>query len=240
MISKSADGHDVPRLVVESQDGTSSHPAKKQSASKRIRFQPTVKVQPIDCTMTVDEYSRSFYTKAELNLFSHEARLAKAIYNEVPHLTCCVHASKDRGCMAGQEAVIAGLRGLELHLCPIRNQNRVLVQKAIAKYQRSVNADQDMNSEEKVKSLASACAKLSQWSKLVALNFGSYDSLQARANDYMIPVSDPVDFGQSRPVAAKRRPRRVTESDDDSQPGDKRRRTSSSLEPQPCKRRDRC
>lgn len=144
--------------------------------------------------------------------------------------------------MAGQEAVIAGLRGLELHLCPIRNQNRVLVQKAITKYQRSVNADQDMNSEEKVKSLASACAKLSKWSQLVAVNMARHDSLQARANDYMIPVIDPVDFGLSTPVAATRRPRRLTESDDDSQPGDKRRRTSSPIEqmPQPCKRRDCC
>jgi hypothetical protein len=112
-------------------------------------------------------------------------------------------------------------------LCPVRVRNKVIAQKAVLKYQRHFNTDHSLTSEEKVQSLASVSAKLSHWSKLVALETARLDSIRAFDVDYLIPISEPVVISQF-PVVSLKRVRRVTCEDDeavDSQPQSKRRRS---------------
>eukprot|EP00579_Thalassiosira_antarctica_P009072 CAMPEP_0201902436 /NCGR_PEP_ID=MMETSP0902-20130614/54954_1 /ASSEMBLY_ACC=CAM_ASM_000551 /TAXON_ID=420261 /ORGANISM="Thalassiosira antarctica, Strain CCMP982" /LENGTH=342 /DNA_ID=CAMNT_0048436437 /DNA_START=187 /DNA_END=1216 /DNA_ORIENTATION=- len=139
----------------------------KQSR-KRLRFQPTVKVQPIDCRMTKEEKSRSYYSKNELEAFSLEVKAIHALSKNLPDASsaCGAHATS-RDCMIGLEADPA-LRGLERYLCPTRVRNKVLAQKALFKYHKQLNANPNQTSEEKLQSLAAASAKLSQWSNSAA------------------------------------------------------------------------
>eukprot|EP00579_Thalassiosira_antarctica_P018960 CAMPEP_0201952752 /NCGR_PEP_ID=MMETSP0904-20121228/1395_1 /ASSEMBLY_ACC=CAM_ASM_000553 /TAXON_ID=420261 /ORGANISM="Thalassiosira antarctica, Strain CCMP982" /LENGTH=219 /DNA_ID=CAMNT_0048496517 /DNA_START=188 /DNA_END=845 /DNA_ORIENTATION=+ len=165
----------------------------KQSR-KRLRFQPTVKVQPIDCRMTKEEKSRSYYSKNELEAFSLEVKAIHALSKNLPDASsaCGAHATS-RDCMIGLEADPA-LRGLERYLCPTRVRNKVLAQKALFKYHKQLNANPNQTSEEKLQSLAAASAKLSQWSTMVAMETARLDSLRAYEGDYLISINDPVDI----------------------------------------------
>ena len=185
----------------------------KQSREK-LRFQPTVRVKPIDCRMTKDEKSRSFYSKNELKAFSLEVKAVHTLSKILPDAssTCGTH-STPRDCMIGLEADPA-LRGLERYLCPTRVRNKALAQKALFKYHKQLNVNPNKTSEEKLQSLAAASAKVSQWSKMVAKETARLDSLRAYEGEYLISTNDPVDIS-SFPATTKRR--RVT-SDQDSQP----------------------
>jgi len=187
----------------------------KQSR-KRLRFQPTVTVQPIDCRMTEEEKSRSYYSKNELKAFSLEVKAILALSNNLPDAsstcTCGAHATS-RDCVIGLEADPA-LRGLERYVCPTRVRNKVLAQKSLLKYHKQLNVNPSKTSEEKLQSLAAASAKVSQWSKMVAKETARLDSLRAYEGEYLISTNDPVDIS-SFPATTKRR--RVT-SDQDSQP----------------------
>jgi len=192
----------------------------KQSR-KRLRFQPTVKVQPIDCRMTKEEKSRSYYSKNELEAFSLEVKAIHALSKKLPDASsacvCGVHATS-RDCMIGLEAD-PDLRGLDRYLCPTRVRNKVLSQKDLLRYHKQLNVNPNKTSEEKLQSLAAASAKLSQWSTMVAMETARLDSLRAYEGDYLISINDPVDIS---PFPATIKRRRVT-SDEDSQ--SKRRRS---------------
>eukprot|EP00580_Thalassiosira_gravida_P021266 CAMPEP_0201678494 /NCGR_PEP_ID=MMETSP0494-20130426/46380_1 /ASSEMBLY_ACC=CAM_ASM_000839 /TAXON_ID=420259 /ORGANISM="Thalassiosira gravida, Strain GMp14c1" /LENGTH=190 /DNA_ID=CAMNT_0048161687 /DNA_START=282 /DNA_END=851 /DNA_ORIENTATION=- len=165
----------------------------KQSR-KRLRFNPCVTVQPIDCRMTEEEKSKLYYSKNELNVSSHELKEKHNILSQEQ----LQHSSSNNSaqetaleCNIGLEAD-PSLRGLERYLCPIRAQNKMLARKAMRKYREKINSNPNMTEEMKILSLAAVNAKLSQWSKLVALETARLDSIRAYDKDYMIPISDPV------------------------------------------------
>eukprot|EP00579_Thalassiosira_antarctica_P010268 CAMPEP_0201913986 /NCGR_PEP_ID=MMETSP0903-20130614/4294_1 /ASSEMBLY_ACC=CAM_ASM_000552 /TAXON_ID=420261 /ORGANISM="Thalassiosira antarctica, Strain CCMP982" /LENGTH=206 /DNA_ID=CAMNT_0048449299 /DNA_START=128 /DNA_END=748 /DNA_ORIENTATION=+ len=190
----------------------------KQSREK-LRFQPTVRVKPIDCRMTKEEKSRSFYSRNELKAFSLEVKAIHTLSKILPDAssTCGTHATP-RDCMIGLEANPA-LRGLERYLCPTRVRNTALAQKALLTYHKQLNVNPNKTSEEKLQSLAAASAKMSQWSKLVAMETARLDSLSSYEGDYLISINEPVD---TSPFPATTKRRRVT-SDEDSQPVKRRR-----------------
>jgi len=202
-------------------------PTVKHSQSrKRLRFQPTVTVRPINCRMTKEEKSRSYYSKNELEAFSLEVKAIHALSKKLPDASsacvCGVHATS-RDCMIGLEAD-PDLRGLDRYLCPTRVRNKVLSQKDLLRYHKQLNVNPNKTSEEKLQSLAAASAKLSQWSKLVAMESTRLDMLKDYEGDCLISSNDPVYIS---PFLATTKRRRVT-SNEDSQPA-KRRRSQRSL-----------
>jgi hypothetical protein len=176
--------------------------------------------------LTPEEHSRAHYSKDEMAAFSLEVKAIHTLSKQLPGTlsACGVHAS-EQDCVVGLEADPA-LRGIEHYLCPVRVRNKIIAQKVLLKYQRHFNTDHSLTSEEKVQSLASVSAKLSHWSKLVALETSRLDSIRAFDVDYLIPISKPVVISQF-PVVATKQVRRVTREDEevDSQPPAKRRRT---------------
>ena len=198
----------------------------KKSSSRRIRFAPAVTVQPIDCTLTPEEHSRSHYSKDEMAAFSLEVKKAVSCTPSVQSACCVVHACEG-DCLVGLEADPA-LRGIGHYLCPTRVRNKYLVRKALLKYKRSLNAvhPSSKTREEKLRSLASTSAKLSHWSRMVAMETARLDSLRAYDIDYMIPIGEPVVVTQFPISITTKRVRRVTCEDEevDSQPPAKQRR----------------
>ncbi len=101
-----------------------------EQSRKRLRFQKTVRVKPIDCRMTNKERSRSYYSKHDFNMFALEARKVTTLLKEEvsnPH-------SDYRG-IIGLDADPA-LRSLELCRCPAKARNRNLLQRALHKYHK--------------------------------------------------------------------------------------------------------
>jgi len=188
-------------------------------SKKNLRFQPNVTVQPVDCTMTREEKSRSYYTKAELNTFSLEAEAIRTLSTDLSYqsFTCTQHALQE-DYLLGLEADPA-LRGLELYLCPIRVRNKGLVRKALLKCHRNLKVSPNKSAKEQLQTLASASVKFSQWSRQIALETARLDSLRAcEVDDYAVPVNEPIDIA---PFPATTRRRRVT-CDASSQPCKKR------------------
>ena len=107
--------------------------AKQPQSKKRVRFQSSITVQPIDCNITTEEKASSYYTKDELERFQLEV---KVVRNLSKMGSCEAHGSK-RDCAIGTDADPA-LRGLEVYLCPLRNRNKILAQKALVKYQKNL------------------------------------------------------------------------------------------------------
>jgi len=186
---------------------------KVKQSRKRLRFQPSVKVQPIDCSMTKEEKARSYYTKTEMKAFSSEVKTMMQSSS-----TCGAHASS-AACVVGLESD-PSLRGLEQYLCPIRVRNKVLVRKSVLKYHKILTARTDRTSEEKIQCMGSASAKLSQWSRHVAIETARLDSLRAFEGDYLIPINAPVDIS---PFMVPTKRRRVTCEEEDSQASKRRR-----------------
>ena len=202
-------------------------PTTMKKSCRRIRFAPTVAVQPIDCTLTPEEHSRAHYSKDEMAAFSLEVKAIHTPSKQLPDLSSCGVHESEQDCMVGLQAD-PDLRGIEHYVCPVRVRNRIIAQKVLLNYQRhfKFKADHSKTKEEKVQSLASVSAKLSNWSKLVALETARLDSIRAFDVDYLIPISEPVVISQF-PAVATKRARRVTCEDDevDSQPQSKRRRS---------------
>ena len=107
-------------------------PTTMKKSSRRIRFAPTVAVQPIDCTLTPEEHSRSHYSKDEMAAFSLEVKKAVSRTPSTQSACCIVHACEG-DCLVGLEADPA-LRGIAHYLCPNRVRNKYLVRKALLKY----------------------------------------------------------------------------------------------------------
>mmetsp|Transcript_41109 Transcript_41109/g.86365 ORF Transcript_41109/g.86365 Transcript_41109/m.86365 type:complete len:217 (-) Transcript_41109:54-704(-) len=150
----------------------------KQSR-KTLRFRPMVSVRVIDCSKTDEEKSRSHYSKSEMNAMSLEAK------RMCTSCKCGAHATLQE-CVHGLNADPA-IRGLERYMCPTRVQNKALAKKALLKYHKQLKANPNRTSEDKIQSLALASAKLSVWSRKVALETARLDSLRAsEGEDSMI------------------------------------------------------
>lgn len=87
------------------------------------------------------------------------------------------------------------MRGLEF-THPARQTRKQLARKAVLKYQRLIsNRHTSAPSHEKSDMLASASAKLSEWSRLVSIETARIDSLDVFSAEYLIPVDlEPVEI----------------------------------------------
>eukprot|EP00581_Thalassiosira_minuscula_P012591 CAMPEP_0183729942 /NCGR_PEP_ID=MMETSP0737-20130205/31581_1 /TAXON_ID=385413 /ORGANISM="Thalassiosira miniscula, Strain CCMP1093" /LENGTH=244 /DNA_ID=CAMNT_0025962271 /DNA_START=14 /DNA_END=748 /DNA_ORIENTATION=+ len=199
-------------------------------SSTRVHFKPTVTIHPIDNIMDKEEKGSLCYSKEELHAsllednaidsFSKRAPRShllgdSAIHDLSKESSSCEADAVVQKCMLDQEAEEANpaLRGLELDLFPIRARNKKLAHRALLEYQKQLNSNPNKTSEEKIQSMAAASAKLSNWSKLVAIETARLDSLRIYESEYLIPINDPVDVSLSLfPVVTKRR--RVTIDED--------------------------
>mmetsp|Transcript_43355 Transcript_43355/g.73965 ORF Transcript_43355/g.73965 Transcript_43355/m.73965 type:complete len:220 (+) Transcript_43355:153-812(+) len=168
----------------------------KKQSRKRLRFNPMSTVRPIDCSMTAEEKSRSFYTVSELNTLSQEAKELQKLHSSTSDTS------------VGLEFDIA-LRGLERHICSARDRNQVIARKAIIKYQNGLKANGKMTAEERAQSLATASSKLNQWSRRVALNMARLDATRALEGNCLIQIPDPVEITPF-PIVTKSKRRRVS------------------------------
>jgi len=178
----------VAESVPVAMSPTMSLPKKKRSVS----FVPLLTVQPVERLPSTREAKlRLYYSTDELNAFSVEAKASRTLTNDVDSLSssCSVNTMK-RDCVVGLSPD-PPLRGLELYLCPIRVRNKMLAQKALIKYHRNLFGDLAKTDDEKLTSLAAASAKLSRWSRMVAIETARLDSIRAYdVKDYIIPINE--------------------------------------------------
>ena len=151
---------------------------------KRVQFEASVTVQPIDCRATEEEKSRAYYNEEELETISFNAKAIRAASKQR------LDASSDPGQQQPQSCLLndPSLRGFELHLCPDRLRNKVVATKTILKYQRNLNAS-NKTSQEKLVTLGAISAKVNQWSRQIGLATAQHDSLQVYGCDYVIPIT---------------------------------------------------
>ena len=158
--------------------------------------------------------------------FNREVKTIHGLYRklEMPPgepLPCSAHTSR-QSCLLGLEAN-PSLRGLELHICPIRVRNKLLVQNFLLKYHRALKCDPTKTNEERQLALAGASAKLNQWSRLVAMETARVDSQRVYDMDYLIPISAPVTI-LPFPVNTSKKSRVASGHDDIQEPSSKKRR----------------
>lgn len=177
---------------------------------RRVTFQPMLIVQPVDCRMSHEEKSNSYYSKDELDVF----------HREVKEICKRAMPSNDVPGMIGVEDPVG--RGLELKLCPVRARAKTLVRKALLKQQKKANANPNTTSEQKLLFVAKASAALGRWSRMVALETARLDALRAYEADYLIPIDSPVDIPRF-PFLATKPKRRVTVDEEDSRPAKRSR-----------------
>lgn len=196
---------------------TQQPPIKK----RRVTFKPTITVQPVsNLSKDPEQKSRLYYTKDE---FEQEKMSIRRIAKDAMVAPSSSHCLSD-----------PTLRGMEMYLCKPRVQNKHLARKAFLQYQHNINANTAMSNEEKQLRIAAASSKLSQWSRLVAMETARQDSYAAYSKDYLIPIDNnsveippfPSLLSDSK---RRRGSRRVTVEEDDmsaadSQASNKRRR----------------
>ena len=174
---------------------------------RRVSFKPTITVQPVDnLSKDPDQKTRLFYTKDE---FEKEKTNIRRIAKDAMVLPSSSH------CLSYPH-----LRGMEMYLCRPRVQNKHLARKAFLQYQRqrNINANTAMSNEEKQLRIAAASSKLSQWSRLVAIETARQDSYAAYGKDYLIPIDNnsiEIPPFPSLLSATDSKRRRVTVEEDD-------------------------
>lgn len=126
--------------------------------NKRVTFEPIVMVYPIDCRLSAEEQSRSFYSKNELDVLSLEAKAISAF------------STRQLRLLMGQS-----LLGLEMRTCPNQVRTKVFARRVLLHYQQNLVSNASKTSEEKLMSLAAASAKLSRGSKLLAIERARQD-----------------------------------------------------------------
>lgn len=182
------------------------------------------------------------YSKAELLTMMQDAR---TVATSSKKLAAHSGLAVDPTAASSGDLVRLGddesMRGLEVigNLHPARQTNKQLARKAILKYQRLINTRHASASfHERSAMLASASAKLSEWSRLVSVETARIDSLRAFSAEYLIPVElEPVEItsfplfkfkaSEGSKSSLVYGTRRVT-ADDDDRPLKKIRRMSAS------------
>lgn len=200
-----------------------------KSTKKRVAFKSTVAVHEIDAEpMTKEEKSTLFYTKDDLRMTSLEVRAVTCLSNQLPQTLsyCSVDDPNNESskCILAMDESDSFLRGLEFYIYPQRLQNRLLVRKALIKYQSHLHKKfPNATPEEFAKAMKKASEKLSAWSQLVAQETARIDSLRAYDSEYLIPLdTTPVEFS-SKPTLPPskvlfKEVRRVTSESDDLPP----------------------
>jgi hypothetical protein len=186
---------------------------------RRVTFKPTITVQPVsNLSKHPEQKSRLYYTKDEFEKEKTTIRRIAKVAMVAPSSSHCL-----------SDPI---LRGMEMYLCKLRVQNKMLAKKAFFQYQHNINANTAMSNEKKQLRIAAASSKLSQWSKLVAIETARQDSYEAYGEDYLIPIDNNSIEIPSFPslLSADSKRRRVTVEEDDeisaadSQASTKRRR----------------
>lgn len=178
------------------------------SKKKRVSFSPIITVQPIEILSKQGDKTKLYYTKDEMKTFASEAKLVRRLSLSSP--------SRDGDCMLGLEAAnTTSLRGLELYLYPeTRVRNKLAAEHLMLSYHQKLKGNKNKSAEEKIVYLAAACSKLSNWSRLVALETARLDSLLVYDGDYLIPIdTDSFDIAPFPDYSASKR-RRVTVYDE--------------------------
>ena len=147
-----------------------------------VSFSQSVTIQPVEkLSTTPEEKARLYYSKDEMRIFSQEAKATQTLLKRritPEELSASDDQTPKRDCMLVLEEDVA-LRGLEFYLCPIRVQNKILANKAMISYMKILHSDCTKTREEKILRLAGASAKLSRWSRLIAMETARLDSLRA-------------------------------------------------------------
>ena len=178
--------------------------------------------------MTKGEKSALFYTKDDLTITNLEAKAIVSLSNQLPQAPsyCTVDdpTNESSKCILAIDEADSFLRGLEFYIYPQRLQNRLLVRKALIKYQSHLHKKfPNATSEEFAKAMKKASEKLTAWSQLVAQETARIDSLRAYDSDYLIPLdTSPVEFSSTPTLPPSkvlfRDVRRVTSDSDDLPP----------------------
>jgi len=103
--------HQYQGCVAGSVPAHSKLPAAKRS-KKNLTFHSTVTVQPIDCRMSEEEKSRSYYSETQMKMFSLEVKTIQTLLKELPdHVETCITHTSTKDYLVGP-----ALRGMDMEL----------------------------------------------------------------------------------------------------------------------------
>lgn len=194
----------VPSLPVE--------PVIVSKKKKMVTFKPICTMRTHYTSLSTAERRRMYYSKEELKILNLEAHAICTLLQDLPGISnsetlLTMSAERRESMKLGGSSHVSrtdSLRGLELEMYPKRKRNKILAQKSLLKYQEHLKRpskqvpelDERLISERRSLALAAASAKLSTWSKLVALETARLDALRAYESDYLIPTSpdEPVEI----------------------------------------------
>ena len=155
--------------------------AVRQPKKKVVSFKSTMQIQPIEnLSITPEVKSRLYLSKDEMDVWLLEIKSLHKSYKRQ------LGKANDANGMKRYQTV--GLqsnpkyRGLETYFLPVRGRNKSMARKALIRYQRTLNYC-NYTQEEKAVLLAAAGAKLSHWSKLVALEMAKLDTVWAYGSE---------------------------------------------------------
>ena len=211
----------------------------RRPSSRRVTFKPFVNVRQSRTIRSAEDKSRMHYSKMELLSMVQDARSVAILSSKklADHSRLAVGPTEQSPSYLERLGNDDSMRGLEF-MHPARQAKKQLVRRAVLKYQRLIeNRYASAPYHEKSAMLASASAKLSEWSRLVSIETARVDSLSVFGAQYLIPVElEPVEItsfplfkfkmreGSTSSLAYKTR--RVT-ADEDDQPLKKIRRMSA-------------
>mmetsp|Transcript_16240 Transcript_16240/g.32912 ORF Transcript_16240/g.32912 Transcript_16240/m.32912 type:complete len:231 (+) Transcript_16240:120-812(+) len=148
-----------------------------RKSKKRVTMQNFVTIHPIEersSQMTHEEKSCLFYTPNELASFSTEAKAVRNSCSDKPPIPA-------QKCL--EPLIHYNLRGLELQISSERVRNKFLATKTVTKYQ-AYFAIQDMTPDQRAVCLAGVTAKMTRWSKDVAIETARLDSIIAYEGEF--------------------------------------------------------
>jgi hypothetical protein len=207
-----------PDYVPENSPPPPTHES-TEPAKKTVTFKSTctVRVPRRREDEIVEDKTRLYYTRAELNMIKLEATALCMLSRALPAIEGSGTHLDRRDSIINKSCALATdtPRGLERAMYPARDRTKIIAMRSLLKYQRLLDAKPNLTSEEKRLALAGASRKLTAWSTLVAMETARWDALRAHdRDDYPIPiVFEPVTITSPFPFY-KKRTRRVTAEDE--------------------------
>jgi hypothetical protein len=184
------------------------------STKKTVSFMPTYTVRTSQgCEdSTMDDKSRLYYSKHELDMMKLEANALCILSRALPATASTGTHLLDRcdSVLTRTRAVATDTpRGLELTMHPARKRIKLIAMQSLLRYQRLLDTKPNLGSEDRQLALAGASMRLTAWSTLVAMETARWDALRAYDSDnYPIPVvsepvviSSPFSFQRKRQIA---------------------------------------
>ena len=183
------------------------------TTKKTVSFKPTCAVRITHgCEDSiVDDKSRLFYSRHELEMMKLEASALCVLSRDLPVAAASAgtHLLDRRDSILTRTRAVATdtPRGLELAMYPARRNIKLIAKQSFLRYQRLLDTKANLGSEERQLALAGASMRLTGWSTLVAMETARWDALRAYDWDgYPIPVVyEPVVITSPFPFYKKRR-----------------------------------